>query len=526
MSNKSETLKTVTLRVANKRKGKMPISKTQSIIRDNFKGDVKYWFSTLKDVFNNTEIGLKILLILLEDNPELKDVIKIESGEPHLYDPKKKGFVRCTPHNGVKNVFTFFEQMIIEGKTDNAFDLAMMRKASKYLMLGNDYFENDYLHEAIKKSTILDREGTTKLLPYIDRFKGVNVYPSYPSVKNSVGNDFNLFRPWPYKASLKPGEFPTIEKILNHVFKQDIDFGYDYFQLLITEPTQRLPIVVLSSVERGTGKSTIMELCEKMFGENYKSLNVASYLNKFNYYWRASRIAIIDEAVLNGKAVMNKIKSESTSTTIITELKFGASRNLNNYLSLMLINNNPDSFAEVEKNEDRLVIFKLKPFDKGEMIIDIMKQKGINKEIENFLHFLENRKMYYPKKGRFYFDLSVYNNQNLRNLVRKSAPLSVERIIEMILDRPGKKFAGNRLALTDAVNRFEERDTIYSGGDLNEIKRGSLQGKLITSSEINEALNWAQIESSRKKSVRVQGMPTKYVYSISVDEEGSLIDKK
>lgn len=126
MSNKSETLKTVTLRVANKRKGKMPISKTQSIIRDNFKGDVKYWFSTLKDVFNNTEIGLKILLILLEDNPELKDVIKIESGEPHLYDPKKKGFVRCTPHNGVKNVFTFFEQMIIEGKTDNAFDLAMM----------------------------------------------------------------------------------------------------------------------------------------------------------------------------------------------------------------------------------------------------------------------------------------------------------------------------------------------------------------------------------------------------------------
>lgn len=52
------------------------------------------------------------------------------------------------------------------------------------------------------------------------------------------------------------GDFPTIRTFVILIFGDQSDLGMDYMQLLYIRPTQKLPILLLLSEERNTGKST------------------------------------------------------------------------------------------------------------------------------------------------------------------------------------------------------------------------------------------------------------------------------
>lgn len=77
---------------------------------------------------------------------------------------------------------------------------------------------------------------------------------------------WNLYHPMKFKP--EPGEFPNIDRLMEHIFGEQKVLGYDYLQQLYLQPQQKLPIIVLVSRERNTGKSTFMHFLHLWFGDN------------------------------------------------------------------------------------------------------------------------------------------------------------------------------------------------------------------------------------------------------------------
>lgn len=87
----------------------------------------------------------------------------------------------------------------------------------------------------------------------------------------------------------KEGDWRTINKLLHHIFDyKNLDgepmyeFALDYIQLLYTQPTKHLPILCLMSTERGTGKTTFLEMLKATFVENMRILDSARLTSNFN----------------------------------------------------------------------------------------------------------------------------------------------------------------------------------------------------------------------------------------------------
>lgn len=64
---------------------------------------------------------------------------------------------------------------------------------------------------------------------------------------------------------LQRGFFRDIEKLMHHIFEEQYELGLDYMQLLYMQPTQKLPILLLVSEERNTGKTTFPNFLKSIF---------------------------------------------------------------------------------------------------------------------------------------------------------------------------------------------------------------------------------------------------------------------
>ena len=102
------------------------------------------------------------------------------------------------------------------------------------------------------------------------------------------------------------GSWRTINKLLHHIFDYKnvageslYDFALDYIQLLYTQPIKHLPILCLVSKERGTGKTTFLNLLRAIFVENMRILDSERLMSKFNGSWAGKLIVSVDESFIN-----------------------------------------------------------------------------------------------------------------------------------------------------------------------------------------------------------------------------------
>jgi hypothetical protein len=86
----------------------------------------------------------------------------------------------------------------------------------------------------------------------------------------------------------KEGRWDNVNKVLHHIFDYPNNDGevlyemaLDYFQLLFTNPKQRLPILCLVSWEQKTGKSTLLHFLSSIFQENAVCMDTVRLNNKF-----------------------------------------------------------------------------------------------------------------------------------------------------------------------------------------------------------------------------------------------------
>jgi hypothetical protein len=214
-----------------------------------------------------------------------------------------------------------------------------------------------------------------------------------------------------------PGDFPTIKILFKHIFGEQIEMGYDYFQLLYFKPTQVLPVLCFVSRDQQTGKTTIMDFTCNLFKVNVAIIGTSDIEGDFNQHYISKLIIAIDESDLHKESNTAKIKQIATQKSAFRKAKFQDERHIDFFGKIMIASNNERSFINVKDDDVRYWIRKINKIDK----FDAEFEKKLTEEIPQFLYFLQNRKLNTPeKKSRSWFDFNDLNNVFLEDAKKQN----------------------------------------------------------------------------------------------------------
>ena len=153
--------------------------------------------------------------------------------------------------------------------------------------------------------------GRSRDVDLIPRFVGMGSYPSHTKYQDCVSGNYNTYLPLMHQPA--PGDWTNIEKMLRHVFGKQYQLALDYIQIMYTDPMQMLPILLLVSKERQTGKTTFMNLLKEIFGGNATIVNNESLRSNFNGERAGKLLVMCDEAMQNKKEDSERLKAMSTA---------------------------------------------------------------------------------------------------------------------------------------------------------------------------------------------------------------------
>jgi hypothetical protein len=266
-----------------------------------------------------------------------------------------------------------------------------------------------------------------------DKFQQI-IYSEKGGIKSVL---YNLY--YPVSHIPQRGEWNNINTLLHHIFdyrnssgESLYEFILDYLQIVYLSPTVKLPVLCLVSKENGTGKTTFLNFLRAIFIENMRILDSARISSQFNGSWAGKLIVAIDESLIKMETdtVKNRIKMIATNQTIPLEEKGMEAREIPNFAKLIMCSNDETNFMRIDQEENRYCIVKLNP---------IQKDKNDNKlfdkmvaEIPAFLHFLKNRQLYYPDKGRLYFDEAIYTTPALEKVKERTENPLIKNLKDVI----------------------------------------------------------------------------------------------
>ena len=338
---------------------------------------------------------------------------------------------------------------------------------SMYIQIGCDIFRRTYKPDARghqipalqpwKRSQLkIDFEGNTSKMKEIRRFEGMGCFPcNTAEYQESVNGYYNMY----CRLGWVPvcGSWSTIEQMLKHVFGAYYEFGLDYIQLLFQKPTQNLPILLLVSQDRNTGKTTFLNFLKEIFGPNMVFADNASLRSQFNNERAGRLITACDEAFLDKKEDSEKLKSISTAQFTYVEQKGKDRYEVANFCKFILASNNINDPVYIDPEEVRYWVLEVPRLtsDNPE-ILDAMKR-----EIPAFLGFLEQRQLHVPSaQSRMWF-----NMQDLRTP-------ALERIIQIC--RPSCELELAE-ALIDIMNELVVDKLEYTSSDLTKVLKSRMK---------------------------------------------------
>ena len=276
----------------------------------------------------------------------------------------------------------------------------------KYIRIGTQLYKvvlrplisGDFIEEKVQWSYETLRQDYGKNnLPEIEKYDGFCSIPDHVNYQRVHGTYLNLYEPIPHRPG--PGEFPHIRAFLAHTFGPQIELGYDYLQLLLTRPTQILPILLLVSGERNTGKTTFLRLLKMIFGKNATFNTNEDFRSQFNLDWANKLLVMVDELLLNKIEDTEKIKNLSTAGDYKVEAKGKDRREIEFFAKFVLCSNNEKNPIIIPQEEIRFWVLKINPISCD----DIRLKDKMRAEIPAFLHFLLHRKLSTEQQSRMWF---------------------------------------------------------------------------------------------------------------------------
>ena len=153
----------------------------------------------------------------------------------------------------------------------------------------------------------------------VPKYDGFCTVPSHVDYKRNIGSFLNLYEPITHIP--QKGKFPHIQELIHHIFGEHYELGMDYFQLLYLNPVQKLPILLLVSQERNTGKSTFLNFLKAIFQDNVTFNTNEDFRSQFNADWAGKLLIGVDEVLLNRREDSERLKNLSTASVYKIEAK-------------------------------------------------------------------------------------------------------------------------------------------------------------------------------------------------------------
>ncbi len=306
-----------------------------------------------------------------------------------------------------------------------------MENKEKYIRVGTTLYKivqrplisGDYIEEKIIWSYETLRQDYGKNnLPEIEKYDGFCIIPNHIDYMQVYGTYLNQYEPINHVPC--EGDFPYIRMFLEHIFEEQIELAYDYIQLLYKKPTQILPIILLVSTERNTGKSTFLKFLKMIFCKNATFNTNEDFKSQFNADWANRLLVLIDELLLNKMEDTEKIKNLSTTGDYKIEAKGKDRREIEFFAKFVLCSNNERNPIIIPKEEIRFWVRKVSPVEND--LTDL--KQLMEKEISHFLYFLLHRKLSTQNESRMWFNPSLLETPAL-NKIKKYNSSKVE--IEM-----------------------------------------------------------------------------------------------
>lgn len=277
-----------------------------------------------------------------------------------------------------------------------------MNNTNKYIRIGTDHFKRikkmdryDIQRNSLKKwkrQELVDDYGRD-FLAVIEKFDDFTIKPDNKNYKRIVNNCYNMYHAFDHKPMeledyTGEDQWKWTKNLIEHIFgssEENFEKGTRYFKLLYDYPTQTLPILVLISKERQTGKSTFINYLSLLFGANSVVINPQDIGSTFNGTFAEKNVIMIEESHFDSRQTLEKIKNLATQKEISVNSKHVAQYSIPFFGKLIITSNDETKFSKIDEEEIRYWVLTI-PSLVGKANHNIL--EDLKSEIPAFLCYL------------------------------------------------------------------------------------------------------------------------------------------
>ena len=262
----------------------------------------------------------------------------------------------------------------------------------------------------------------------VPKYDGFCTVPDHVNYQPVIDNFLNLYEPIGHKP--EEGDFPGITSLMRHIFAEQYELGMDYLQLLYLRPVQKLPILLLVSEERNTGKSTFLNFLKAVFRDNVTFNTNEDFRSQFNSDWAGKLMILVDEVLLNRREDSERLKNLSTTLSYKVEAKGRDRDEIAFFAKFVLCSNNENLPVIIDPGETRYWVRKVGRLEND----DTEFLPKLKAEIPALLYHLQHRRMATEQSSRMWFDPGQIATPALRKIIRSNRNILEIEMSELILE--------------------------------------------------------------------------------------------
>ena len=265
-------------------------------------------------------------------------------------------------------------------------------------------------------------------LATVPKYDGFCTVPDHVNYRPIVDKFLNLYEPIDHKPM--EGDFPSIRSLVHHIFGEQYELGMDYLQLLYLQPVQKLPILLLVSEERNTGKSTFLNFLKALFQNNVTFNTNEDFRSQFNSDWAGKLLIVVDEVLLSRREDSERLKNLSTTLSYKVEAKGKDRDEIAFFAKFVLCSNNEYLPVIIDAGETRYWVRKIDRLQSDDT--DFLQKLKV--EIPAFLYHLLHRQLSTEKESRMWFAPSLLHTEALQKIIRSNRNRLEIEMCELVLD--------------------------------------------------------------------------------------------
>jgi hypothetical protein len=444
----------------------------------NFYGDFKEIFKNSKNHYfiSDTEVGTykKKQEVIFS----LKDIFVTIKDDDHFDIPSGAKYTKFMLLTKVryKNNYSVAMNFVL-------FDL--MKIQIPFIRVGVDYYKkitkptryggNAVLLKHWRKEEI-KQDYDANFLNKIYKYDDFTIEPNNVDYSATINSFYNLYSKFQHEIHfdlVKESEIETSLNLIEHIFGNKYEIGLRYLKVLFEYPKQILPIVVLVSEERGTGKTTFLNWMDMIFGENCVSISPDDVARGFNSIYATKNIILIDEAVAEKQATVEKLKSIATAKTISVSQKFVSEYSIPFYGKIILCTNKETDFMKIDNEEIRFFVLKVPTIQKLNTQIETL----LFNEIPKFLKYLTQLSDIDFSLSRMVFTADEIKSDALE-IVKEESKSGLCKEIDIIVEdyfNNNAKIDEFQATPLDIKNRFFSRDNSISANYIRKVLKNEFK---------------------------------------------------